>query len=84
MTAIPNDGLIPNEAFVAALKGLGLVPESTTSVSIHTTGAGDGYVRMVYDHVDDDDGSPTATTTRLIEAHARALDRLNWSSLLTA
>jgi hypothetical protein len=75
-------GLIRNDALVEALKRLGLVPDSTTSVSIRTTEDSDGYVRMAYHHVDED-GTPTMTTTRLIDGHAHCLDQLDWASLVS-
>lgn len=75
-------GLIRNDAFVQALIEIGVVPRSTTNVEIRTTGDADGFVRLSYEHLDED-GLPTHTTGRIIEAHAHGLDKLNWESLLT-
>jgi hypothetical protein len=36
---------------------------------------------MAYEHADED-GTPTMTTTRIIEPHAQALDQLRWVSLV--
>jgi hypothetical protein len=38
---------------------------------------------MAYDHVDEDDGSPTMTTGRVIDVRARCLDQVDWASLVT-
>jgi hypothetical protein len=74
-------GLIRNDALVQALIEVGVVPASTTNVAINTTGEGDGFVRMSYHHIED--GEPAPTTTRVIDAHAQGLDRIDWVSPLS-
>jgi hypothetical protein len=75
-------GLIRNEAFVHALIEAGVVPPSTKNVTIRTTGDADGFVRISYEHTDED-GQPAITTQRIIAANARALDRIEWEPLLS-
>jgi len=76
-------GLIRNEALVQELIDIGVIPSSSTNVRISTTGDADGYVRIAYEHLDDDGVTKVFTTGRVIDAHARGLDRLNWQSLLS-
>jgi len=63
------------------MKRVRLVPDSTTSVSIQTTGE-QGYVRMAHEYIDEE-GERVVETTRIIDAHARGLDKLDWTSLLS-
>jgi hypothetical protein len=76
-------GLIRNEALVQALIDIGVIPLSSTNVQIQTTAEPDGYVRLGFEHLDDDGVTKLYSTTRIIDAHARGLDRLNWQSLLS-
>jgi hypothetical protein len=76
-------GLIRNEVLVQALIDIGVIPSSSTNVQIQTSGDPDGYVRLAYEHLDDDGVTKVFTTGRIIDAHARGLNRLNWQSLLS-
>jgi hypothetical protein len=82
LASLGEMGLIRNEALVQALIEIGVVPSSTTNVQISTTVEADGFVRLAYQHTEDD-GTPVLTTGRIIDAHARGLDRLSWESLLS-